>query len=52
MQNQSSIISLMAPPLAFPKDKIDNLNDWDTWNVKTDFQKQFLEDLKSSSLII
>ncbi|MEH7289124.1 DUF6270 domain-containing protein [Priestia megaterium] len=46
LQNQSSIISLMAPALAFPQDKIDNLNDWDTWNVKTDFQKQFLKDLK------
>ncbi|NGY75602.1 hypothetical protein F6Y02_02125 [Bacillus megaterium] len=52
LQNQSSIISLMADPLMFPQDKIDHLNDWDTWNVKTDFQKQFLEDLKNSSLII
>ncbi|MCL6631796.1 MAG: DUF6270 domain-containing protein [Alicyclobacillus herbarius] len=44
-QNQTSLISLMAHPVDVDRDDIDNLNEYDTWNVRTDFTKEFLQKL-------
>ncbi|MEI2379853.1 DUF6270 domain-containing protein [Priestia megaterium] len=48
LQNQSSLISLMASPVTFSPEEIDHLNEWDQWNVRTDLEKTFLTDLKQS----
>jgi Family of unknown function (DUF6270) len=45
LQNQTSIISLMGNAIEFPSDEIIGLNDYDLWNVKTDFEKSFLQNL-------
>ena len=47
MQNQSSLISLMAEPSRITDDEIGDTNDYDRWNVQTDFSKSFLHDLPS-----
>ncbi|WP_242144837.1 MULTISPECIES: hypothetical protein [unclassified Bacillus cereus group] len=39
LQKQTSIISLMAEPTPFSADKLSNLNEWDTKEVKADFEK-------------
>ncbi len=44
-QNQASIISLMSRPFNYTKGEIGDLNDYDRWNVETDFSKSFLADL-------
>lgn len=41
-QNQTSIISLMSNPIPLDETKIDNLNDYDIWNVRTEFTKEFI----------
>ncbi|MBU8752341.1 DUF6270 domain-containing protein [Priestia megaterium] len=46
LQNQSALVSIMGKEIPFPSEQIDQLNDWDTWNVKTDFEKTFLKDLQ------
>ncbi|MCL6633659.1 MAG: DUF6270 domain-containing protein [Alicyclobacillus herbarius] len=42
-QNQSSIISLMTPEIPYDPQLIDNLSPYDTWNVRTEFTKEFLK---------
>ncbi|OCA84639.1 DUF6270 domain-containing protein [Bacillus sp. FJAT-27986] len=44
-QNQTSLISLMSSPLIYTENDIGELNDYDRWNVETDFSKSFLADL-------
>ncbi|WP_067930134.1 DUF6270 domain-containing protein [Alicyclobacillus kakegawensis] len=42
-QNQSSIISLMSDRIEYDPRKINNLSDYDRWNVETEFTKEFLD---------
>ncbi|SER65265.1 DUF6270 domain-containing protein [Psychrobacillus sp. OK032] len=53
-QNQTSIISLMSKPIPFVENKVDNINEYDTWNIRTEFTKEFLPLLieKSPNIII
>ncbi|QQE78716.1 DUF6270 domain-containing protein [Alicyclobacillus sp. SO9] len=45
-QNQSSIISLMSESTPYVPDAADNLSAYQEWNVRTDFSKEFLQQLK------
>ena len=45
MQNQSSLISVMSPPSEIAEDQLHRASDYDLWNVRTDFSKQFLGEL-------
>ncbi|MCU5688561.1 MULTISPECIES: DUF6270 domain-containing protein [Bacillus cereus group] len=46
LQNQTSIISLMGKPVQLPSNKITELNQWDANDVRSDFEKSFLIQLK------
>lgn len=41
-QNQTSVISLMSKPIKVEESKINNLNEYDKWNIKTEFTKEFI----------
>jgi hypothetical protein len=45
MQNQSSIISLMSPPSPIGTAELGTGTEYDLWNVRTDFSKEFLTEL-------
>ena len=49
-QNQSSIISIMSDVLEVDDSKLDNLNEYDTWNVKTEFTKSVLRYLTKKAM--
>lgn len=42
-QNQTSMISLMSMPAKHEVGKIDNLESYHVWNVRTDLNKEFLQ---------
>lgn len=44
-QNQTSIISLMSPPVLDEWRPLGKMSDYDRWNVRTDLTRSFLEDL-------
>ncbi|MDN5894296.1 MAG: DUF6270 domain-containing protein [Nocardioides sp.] len=44
-QNQTSIISLMSPPVLDDWSPTGEMSDYDRWNVRTDLTRSFLEDL-------
>jgi hypothetical protein len=46
MQNQSSMISLMSPPVPISEAEIGPGTAYDQWNVATDFSKEFLVELE------
>ncbi len=46
MQNQSSLISLMSPPVPISEAEIGPGTAYDRWNVATDFSKEFLAELE------
>src|SRR4051812_43355582 len=45
MQNQSSLISVMSAPTPISEQQIGDGTDYDRWNVRTDFSKEFLDEL-------
>lgn len=45
LQNQASIISLLEKPTVFPTDRVTELNQWDSNDMKMDFEKSFLNKL-------
>jgi hypothetical protein len=47
MQNQSALISVMSPPTPITPEEIGEGTDYDKWNVRTDFSKEFLDELGS-----
>ncbi|SCB71232.1 DUF6270 domain-containing protein [Bacillus mycoides] len=46
LQNQTSIISLLEKPTTFPVNKVTELNQWDSNDMRTDFEKSFLNKLE------
>jgi len=47
MQNQSSLISIMSPPLAIPEDQLgDHMGDYNKQQVRNDTSKAFLEQVR------
>lgn len=49
MQNQSSLLSLMSPPLALDEAQLGTASEYDRWNVVTDTSRQFLDELPALS---
>ncbi|KYG37103.1 DUF6270 domain-containing protein [Bacillus gaemokensis] len=46
LQNQTSIISLLEKPITFPVNKVTELNQWDSNDMRADFEKNFLNKLE------
>ncbi|WP_079506711.1 DUF6270 domain-containing protein [Mesobacillus jeotgali] len=48
-QNQTSIISLMSEKIGFSEEDLGDLEEYTKWNVRTDFNKEFLLLLKEKA---
>lgn len=46
-QNQTSMISLMSEPLRHEWAPTGNMSEYDRWNVETEFDKSFLEEVRA-----